>query len=247
MFCKKDYIWVGGKHSVITLINSNKYKVLEIFLKNKENIKNIPQKYQIITQTKNNNFFEKLFSKNKINHQGYAVKIVLKNKYLQDLKQDIKNIHAAVILDNIYDNRNIGSILRSAAAFNFNTLIIEEKKFNFDEQLMHKTSSGGINFVNIYRVKNIKHAINLLKENQFYIYAVSGNGKDNIRDIKFEKKIGLIFGSEDKGIRKTVLESADISVNIPINKRMESLNLSNAAAITFYEIKKTRWLLSGFF
>ena len=143
-------------------------------------------------------------------------------------------------MDNIYDNRNIGSILRSAAAFNFDTIIIEEKKFNFDEQLMHKTSSGGINFVNIYRVKNIKHAINLLKENQFYIYAVSGNGKDNIRDIKFEKKIGLIFGSEDKGIRKTVLESADISVNIPINKRMESLNLSNAAAITFYEIKKTR-------
>lgn len=237
---KKNCIWVGGKHSVITVINTNKYKILEIVIKNKENIKNIPQKYKSITSIKNNNFFEKIFFKNKINHQGYAAKILPNNKYLQDLKQDIKNINTAIILDNIYDNRNIGSILRSAAAFNFNTLIIEEKNFNFDEQLMHKTSSGGINFINIYKVKNIKHAINLLKENEFYIYSVSGHGKNNLNDTKFEKKIGLIFGSENKGIRKTVLELADFSIKIPINEKMESLNLSNAASITFYEIKKTR-------
>ena len=119
-------------------------------------------------------------------------------------------------------------------------MIVEERNFNLNNPLMYKTSSGAINFINIYTVKNIKHAINELKKNNFYLYSFQPKGNVNLNNVKFEEKIALIFGSEDKGLRESVSKLSDYSVKIPMKNNIESLNLSNASSIVFYEVYKKK-------
>ena len=105
---------------------------------------------------------------------------------------------------------------------------------------MNKSASGGMEYIDIYLVSNLNNVIKILQKNEYWVYSLDGGSKKNIFDIKFNKKSAFIFGSEGDGIKSLVKKNSDEIISIPINKKVESLNLSNSVSIVLSIIKKAR-------
>lgn len=140
------------------------------------------------------------------------------------------------ILDQITDPHNIGSIIRSAAAFNIQNIILQDKNSPDESGTIAKVASGALEIVNIIKVTNIKYTLDHLKQKGFWVIALDSNTENLIDKTTLKGKTALILGAEGKGIRPLILKNSDFICKLPINKMMPSLNVSNAAAIAFYEI-----------
>ncbi len=154
------------------------------------------------------------------------------------LKEFIKNKYNLnfVCLDGVTDPRNIGSLIRSAVSFNIEGLIVKERSFPSESKLMYKASSGAIEYINIFEVSNINSTLKNLKDKNFWIYGFDGNGNKNFTDVDWKGNNVLLFGSEGLGMHKHTSKYADFLVKIEIDKKIESLNISNSAAIVFHHI-----------
>jgi len=228
--------WIGGKHAVLEAIKSKKVIVKEILLK-RQNINHInDENYKKIIKINDETCFNKIFNKTNISHQGFAAKIQTAIYNLDYLKNQVKSYTSVTLLDNIFDDRNIGSIIRSAVAFGVNAVIVEEKNFRLESEMLHKASSGMINKIDVITVKNIKHAITELKKNNFWIYGLDIRAKQDLKNFKADEKYGLILGSEGQGIKKSLLEHCDTLLKITIHEDVDSLNVSNSASIAFYHL-----------
>lgn len=220
-----DYI-ICGKHSVISAYKNKRAK--KIYL---DNQKKIEEFSNISTEIKNKTFFNKLTNDSSINHQGYAAKVnPIKTYSVRDFEN--KNVVKLVALQGVEDQGNIGSIIRTCAAFNIDGLLIEKKNFKESSLQMNKAHVGNIENLKIIPTSNIINPIKQLKKNNFTIYCLNSNSEQNLKNYKFSQKSLLIFGSEGKGIKNYIKDQCDISIKIQINPNVESLNLSNAVAIT---------------
>lgn len=225
-------IWIFGKNSVLSLLSEEKRKIYEIQVLNPDLLKSINKKYLSLCKIVN----KKQFLKNldvEIAHQGICACV----DDVQNNKIENLNDHT-IILDNVSDHRNIGSIIRSSIAFGINNIIINKKDFSSGSQLMHKTASGAVEKMNFYQVTNISNSLNILKKKGFIIIGFDGNSNLDIyqkKDLFLEKKIAFIFGSEESGLRELTKKNSDYILKIPI-KNIESLNVSNAvtSVMTFY-------------
>ncbi len=142
-----------------------------------------------------------------------------------------------VILDSIQDPRNLGSILRSALAAGFDNVIITRERSAPLSGTVARTSSGAISRVNICQVVNLVETLKLLKEEGFWIYGtVVGQDAVSIYSSDFSGNIGLVIGSEGKGIRPLVKKHCDHLVTIPMATDFDSLNASVAAALVMFEV-----------
>ena len=139
-------------------------------------------------------------------------------------------------MDGVTDPRNIGSLIRSAAAFGVDGIIIKERNFPRDSKLMFKAASGAIEYLNIFTVSNINSTLKNLKDKNFWVYGFDGNGEKSFTDIKWKGNNILLFGSEGSGMHHHTSKYADFLVKIDINKKIESLNISNSAAIVFHHL-----------
>jgi 23S rRNA (guanosine2251-2'-O)-methyltransferase len=137
-----------------------------------------------------------------------------------------------VVLDDITDQRNIGSIIRSCSAFNIDAVILLDKNYNPKNKMMYKSASGAMELVNIIPVSNITNALEVLKKNNYWVYGLDGHAKENIEDQKWSNQNAFVFGSEGEGLRRLVKENCDHLIKIQINKEIESLNVSNAVSVT---------------
>ena len=133
------------------------------------------------------------------------------------------------------DPRNIGSIIRSAASFKIDGLIIKERSFPNESKLLYKSASGCIEHINIFEVSNINTALKYLKTKNFWICGFDKNGKKNFTKHDWKGNNVLLFGSEGYGIKKHTEKYTDFLVKIKINDKIESLNVSNACSIILYE------------
>ncbi len=223
---------------MMSAIKSKKREVLKVIsLKPSEKFDQAKIKYQIEKES----FFKKIFKDIQFAHQGCAA--LVKGFSYSDLKK-IKDNNKSVnllILNNINDHRNIGSIIRSASAFSFLEIIISKKYFNHKSPMLNKSASGCLDNVNIYTTSNINNTIRELKKNGFYIYGFDINTSDTFHPKKIStEKNAFILGSEDKGINELTKKYCDQIFKIEINKNTESLNVSNAAAAIMYSINLFR-------
>ena len=240
----KSSFFIVGKHAVIEALKNPNRKVLKIFLNedSKKNIhrvsprKNLLKDIKIYYKTRKE--LDKYCSKDGVTHQGYVAEIEHLEK--NNLKQFIKtkqNISFAC-LDEVSDPRNIGSLIRSAASFNIDGVIIKERHFPSDSKLMYKSASGCMEHMKIFEVSNINTTLKYLRENNFWIYGFESNSSNKFTDVKWEGNNVLLFGSEGFGMREHTKKYTDFSVKIDINKNIESLNISNSAAIVFHHINQ---------
>ena len=176
--------------------------------------------------------------KNK-NHQG-AIASMSKIKFIEVeelIESAFKNNDSPtfILLDGITDARNVGAILRSCAATGVNGLIIPQTGSAPINDATIKTSAGGAFKVPISRVNHLKDAVYLLKSYKTQIIAVSEKSNENLFDLKIEKAAAIIMGSEDKGIQSSLLKICDSSIKLPMEKGVDSLNVSVACGIVLYE------------
>ena len=236
----KSSFFIVGQHAVIEALRNPKRKVLRVFLteESKKNIhrknpnKNILEDVKVYFKSKKE--LDKYTSKEQLMHNGYVAEIEHLDQ--PDLKKFIKgkNNLTFVCLDEVTDPRNIGSLIRSAASFNIDGLIIKERHFPHDSKLMYKSASGCMEYVNIFQVSNINSTLKNLRENNFWVYGFDVKGQKDFTDIKWEGNNILLFGSEGFGMKQHTSKYADFLVKININKNVESLNISNSAAIVFH-------------
>ena len=179
---------------------------------------------------------DKYSTKENLQHQGYVAEIEhLNNLSLKDFVKEKNNI-TLVCLDGVTDPRNIGSLIRSAVSFNIDGIIVKERSFPSESKLMFKAASGATEYINIFEVSNINSTLKNLKDKNFWVYGFDGKGEKNFTDIEWKGNNVLLFGSEGTGMHQHTSKYADFKVRIDISKKMESLNISNSAAIVFHHL-----------
>ena len=242
----KSSFFIVGKHAVTEALKNPKRKVLRLFLteESKKTIhrsspkKNLIKDIKIFFKTKKE--LDKYCKNEGIQHQGFIAEIEhLEGK---ELKQFIKNKNNLTLacLDEITDPRNIGSIIRSAASFNIDGIIVKERIFPSESKLLFKSASGSVEHVNIFEVSNINTTLKFLRNENFWIYGFDANTEKDFTKIDWRGNNVLLFGSEGYGIKMHTKKYTDFFVKININKNIESLNVSNSASIAFHYINQQK-------
>ena len=178
---------------------------------------------------------------NSYNHQGIVVfaSKIIKKKLSQYLKKLSSKKTRILILDQLTDPQNVGSIIRSAFAFNFDAVCLLKNNSPIETPSLIKASAGEIDKIQILEIGNLAQEIKVLKNQNFFIYGLDGEGKIKIQEIdKTDNRIALIIGSEGKGLRNLTKQKVDELIKIDINSRCNSLNAANAATVAMYEISK---------
>lgn len=171
-------------------------------------------------------------------HQGVGLCCnALPEKDIRDLiiKSHSQERTVLAILDQVTDPHNVGAILRSAAAFGINGVIMQKKHAPRLDGVLAKTACGGIEHVDVAQATNLSRAIEELQEGGFTVIGLDERG-DEMAAVAYEKTV-IVLGSEGAGIRHLVKERCDALVRLPTQEPIASLNVSNAAAVVFYALK----------
>lgn len=179
-------------------------------------------------------------------HQGAALlcekllplnlKDVLAAPIAADLPGDSRRI--VVVLDQLTDPHNVGAVLRSCAAFDVAAVIVQDRHAPPESGVLAKAASGALDRVAFVSVVNIARALEELGDMGFWRIALASDGEMNLHEAVPLSDIVLVLGAEGTGIRRLVRERCDSAARIPISNAMESLNVSNAAAIALYELRR---------
>ena len=240
----KSSFFIVGKHAVIEALKNSKRKVLRIFLteESKKTIhrespkQNLLKDIKVYFKTKKE--LDKYSTKEGILHQGFVAEV----EHLEtvELKEFIKNKNNLTFacLNEVTDQRNIGSVIRSAASFNIDGLIVKERHFQKESKLLYKSASGSMEHLNIFEVSNINTTLKFLREKNFWVYGFNASANKDFTKIDWNGNVILLFGSEGFGIKKHTGKYTDFSVKIMINESIESLNISNSASIVFHHVNQ---------
>lgn len=143
-----------------------------------------------------------------------------------------------LVLDQISDPINVGAILRTAAAFSVSAVVVQDRNAPKETGALAKAASGALDMVPYIEVVNIARTLEQLGKMGFWRVALAGDGDTPLKDAGNDGDIALVLGSEGSGIRRLVREYCDSSAFVPIDAAMESLNVSNVAAIALYELRR---------
>ena len=205
----------------------------------------------LLNMAKENNIFVQSVPRKKIdqmvqssNHQGLVASIAAYKYYdLHELLQNIKNkssLPFLVMLDEIEDPHNLGSILRTADVTGVDGIIIPERRSAGLTSTVAKTSAGALEYVPVTRVVNLVQTLQLLKKEGYWVVGTELNSKEYYTAVDYKMPICLVIGNEGKGISRLVKEKCDFTVKLPMSGHINSLNASVAAAIIMYEVYKQR-------
>jgi 23S rRNA (guanosine2251-2'-O)-methyltransferase len=143
-----------------------------------------------------------------------------------------------VVLDQISDPHNVGAILRSAAAFGVAAVIVQDRHAPPESGVLAKAASGALDLVPYITVVNIARTLKELGDQGYWRVALAGDGEQPLKDAVATGNIVLVLGSEGSGLRRLVRETCDAAAVVPITSAIESLNVSNAAAVALYECRR---------
>ena len=246
---KKSSFLIAGKHAVTEALKNSNRKVLRVFLTedskkklNKDN-ENLELLKDIKLFYKTHKELDRLCSKEQISHQGLIAEIEhLEKRNIKDFINSAENEKeiTLAVLEEVTDPRNIGSIIRSAASFNIDGLIVKERIFPSESKLLYKSASGCMEHINIFEVSNISTTLKYLKTKNFWVCGFDKNGEKDFTKHDWKGNNILLFGSEGYGLKHQTLINSDFLLRININKKIESLNISNSAAVVFHFISNQR-------
>lgn len=170
-------------------------------------------------------------------HQGIAFHTSpLPDYNLETFIKQRNNPSPLLMLDQVTDPHNIGAILRSAAAFGAGAVIVTDRHSPQETGVMAKTASGAMETMALIRVTNLVQSIEMLKKHGYWSIGLDGYAEHTIeKATEFDKAV-IIMGAEGSGLRRLTREHCDLLVKLPMTDAVESLNVSNAAAITLYEM-----------
>lgn len=144
-----------------------------------------------------------------------------------------------VLCDGIEDVHNLGSVIRVAECAGADGVVIPANNSASVTEAVVRISAGAANHVKVAKVNSLKHAIDKLKQNGFWLYALEADG-NNIYDADFSGNVAIIVGGEDSGVRRLTREKCDFTLSIPLKGKVNSLNASVAFGIAAYEVVRKR-------
>ncbi|HEY5648801.1 MAG TPA: 23S rRNA (guanosine(2251)-2'-O)-methyltransferase RlmB [Nitrospiria bacterium] len=182
-------------------------------------------------------------------HQG-VIALAAAKAYagLEDLlsrASDRKEAPAILVLDSVEDPRNLGAILRTAEASGFHGVVIPYRRAAGLTDLVSKASAGAVEHIPVARVPNLTQALETLKSEGLWIYALDLKASKSYLSIDYRGPVALVLGAEDAGIRPRVLKACDETIRLPMRGRIQSLNVSVAAGVVAYEVLRQRLSVPG--
>ena len=241
---KKTTFLIVGKHAVLEALKNPSRKVERVFL-TEDAQKKLNRENQNLNLFKKINVFYKsrreldnLCGRDETSHQGLVAEveqleeITLKEFVIENKKENLNMI----ALEEVTDPRNIGSIIRSAVAFNIDGIIVKERSFPSKSKLLYKSASGGAEHIKIFRVANVNTALKFLKTKEFWISAFDISAKKDFTKHNWNGKNILLFGSEGFGIKAKTLENSDFRFKVKMNDNIESLNISNTVSVVCHHV-----------
>ena len=241
---KKTTFLIVGKHAVVEALKNPSRKIERIFL-TEDAKKKINRENQSLNLLKNVHVFYKskkeldnLCGKDETSHQGLIAEVeqleeITLKEFIYSCTQSNINL---IALEDVTDPRNIGSIIRSAAAFNVQGIIVKDRSFPSKSKLLYKSASGGTEYLKIFKVSNVNTALKFLKTKNFWISSFDSKAKKDFTNHKWEGKNVLLFGSEGLGLKDKTISKSDFVFKIGINKYIESLNIANSVSIVCHYI-----------
>lgn len=232
-----------GKNTVKTLIENNE-EIQKVYLSKRF------KDQEIIQLLKNKKITPTLVDEKKLdtlsdngNHQGVIIQAKdYEYKELNHvLKKNKDNENSLLILlDGIEDPQNFGSIIRTAAALDTSGIIIPKNRSVKITPTVAKVSTGAMNHIDIVRVTNLKQTIKTLKDEGYWIVGAHMDTDLYYDQVDYKMKIGLVIGSEGKGLSNNILSECDYIVKLPMYQAVSSLNAAVSTAVILYQIDSNR-------
>lgn len=232
-------LWIYGHHAVVAALqNPNRDKLMLKMTKEsalpREIVANTPT--QIVSKQE----FDSLAGPGAV-HQGLALQVKpLQSESLDEVIDKAPDRAVILILDQVTDPHNIGAILRSAAAFDAIGVVIPDAGAPEESTTLAKSACGALETIPLIRVTNLVRAMQQLKDAGFWCLGLDGYAKEYIGDKKLPQRTAFVLGSEGDGMRRLTAEKCDYTIKLPISDKMESLNVSNAAAVALYEFYRQK-------
>jgi len=168
-------------------------------------------------------------------HQGVVIEVEpLEDVWLGDLLADAPEKAVLLVLDQVTDPHNVGAILRSAAAFGALGIVTQDRHSPPESGALAKAASGALERVPWARVVNLARALEEIAEAGFWRIGLAGEAASDLKEALGPKRVALVLGAEGPGMRSNTREHCDALARLPISRNVESLNVSNAAAVALY-------------
>ena len=170
-------------------------------------------------------------------HQGILLEVRnLSGLHIEDLNPTEGKTNIILMLDQVTDPHNVGACMRSAAALGARALITQDRNSPSESGVLARSAAGGLEILPWLQVPNLSHTLEKLRSMGYWNVGLDGNTKMSIRDVSLGENIVIVMGSEGSGLRPLVKRNCDVVAKIPMSGSIESLNVSNAAAIALYEL-----------
>ena len=241
---KKTTFLIVGKHAVLEALKNPNRKIERVFL-TEDAQKKLNKENQSLNLFKSINVFYKsqreldnMCGRDDTAHQGLVAEVeqldeITLKEFIIENKKDNVNL---IVLEEVTDPRNIGSIIRSAVAFNIDGLIVKERSFPSKSKLLYKSASGVVEHMKIFKVSNLNSTLRYLKSKDFWVSAFDVSATKDFTTNNWKGKNVLLFGSEGFGIKAKTLENSDFKFKVNINRNIESLNISNTVSVVCHHI-----------
>ena len=167
-------------------------------------------------------------------HQGLALEVSpLASPTLADIAHGGGTL---VVLDQVTDPHNVGAVMRSAAAFGANAILTTWRHSPPETAVLAKTSAGALELVPYIRERNLAECLQSLKDMGYIVVGLDGQAEATPTDLPALDNVALVLGAEGKGLRQRTSELCDHLIRLPISEKVDSLNVSNAAAVALYAL-----------
>ena len=168
-------------------------------------------------------------------HQGVVIEVEpLEEVWLGDLLAEADERAVLLVLDQVTDPHNVGAVLRSAAAFGAVGIVTQDRHSPPESGVIAKAASGALERVPWSRVVNLARALEEIGEAGFWRIGLAGDADTNLKNALGPSQVALVLGAEGPGMRQNTREHCDALARLPISDAIESLNVSNAAAVALY-------------
>jgi 23S rRNA (guanosine2251-2'-O)-methyltransferase len=224
---KSSTYWLYGRHAVRAACDNPNRVIKRLLYSGKQQ----PDWARGKAEPSDNAQLERIVGREAV-HQGVVAEVdALAQPHLEELlpaKQPL------LLLDQVTDPHNIGAMLRTAAAFGFGAVVLPKDGAPGESAVMAKAACGALERVPMLSVTNLTQAMKAMKSAGYWLAGMDGTAREEVRKLAEFSPLGLVMGAEGAGLRRLTAESCDLLVNIPIAAQMESLNVSNAAAIAMF-------------
>lgn len=232
---------IYGKNSVLEALVSGEREINKILIS--KNIHSDVKLNKIKELAKENGIVFQFVAKEKFqpyaeyNHQGIIAQISPVKYY--DIDEFLENSYenkSMVILDGVEDSHNLGAIIRTCVCAGVEAIVIPSRRNVQVNSVVEKTSAGAVNHIKIIKVNSLVNAVQKLKNNNWWIIATDASANDNYFDVNYnDMNFAVIMGAEHAGVSKSLLKLADYTIKIPMLRKFNSLNVSNALSAIIFE------------